>query len=65
MAPIDPVFHVALTADFYDERGQLKYADVGLDEFAADRRIRVTKFATHHSVFSDLRDVPVGESNAL
>ncbi len=47
MAPIDPVFHVALTADFYDERGQLKYADVGLDEFAADRRIRVTKFAAH------------------
>ena len=47
MALTDSPFHVALTADFYDEQGRLKYADVGLDEFAVDGRIRVTKFASH------------------
>jgi phosphoglycerate dehydrogenase-like enzyme len=39
-------FRVALTADFYDEAGQPKFADLGLDLF--DDRIEVTSFEKHH-----------------
>lgn len=42
-----PQFRVALTADFYEKTGHLKYADVGLDQFNADQRIHVGQFATH------------------
>jgi phosphoglycerate dehydrogenase-like enzyme len=42
-----PSFRVALTADFYDAGGQLKYADVGLDRLTATAGIEVGQFAAH------------------
>ena len=46
MSPSSP-FRVALTADFYDTRGQTKYRDIGLGLFESHRRIAVTRFADH------------------
>lgn len=40
-------FRVALTADFYDEEGRLKYADVGLDRLDAVPGIDVSRFPEH------------------
>ena len=48
MAMTKPLFRVALTADFYNERGQLNYPDVGLDQFANAPRIDVGQFRQHH-----------------
>lgn len=42
-------FRVALTADFYDENGRLKYADVGLDRLEAIPGIDVSRFPEHRS----------------
>ena len=43
-------FRLALTADFYDESGQPKYADLGLDVFVGHKHIEVTNFAKHEAV---------------
>jgi phosphoglycerate dehydrogenase-like enzyme len=40
-------FEVALTADFYDENGALKFADVGLSAFEEHSSIQVGRFAEH------------------
>jgi phosphoglycerate dehydrogenase-like enzyme len=40
-------FEVALTADFYDESGALKFADVGLSAFEGHSSIHVGRFAEH------------------
>jgi phosphoglycerate dehydrogenase-like enzyme len=40
-------FRVALTADFYNQAGEPKFADLGLSVFAAQPRIHVTSFAEH------------------
>ncbi len=40
-------FQVALTADFYNAGGEPKYADLGLDVFAAHSNIVVRSFAEH------------------
>lgn len=41
-------FRVALTADFYDEAGHPKYADLGLGVFGGHEHLAVSHFATHH-----------------
>jgi len=41
------VFKVALTADFYDEDDNLKFADVGLSVFDDCNHVKVTRFAEH------------------
>lgn len=45
-----PVFRVALTADFYDEAGRPKFADLGLTVFERQPHICVAKFASHQTV---------------
>jgi phosphoglycerate dehydrogenase-like enzyme len=40
-------FRVALTNDFYDAEGQLKYRDIGLDLLESDSGMAVERFATH------------------
>lgn len=42
------MFRIALTADFYDDRGQTRYRDIGLDRFetVADR-CEITRFDAH------------------
>ena len=42
------VFRVALTADFYDEAGEPRYKDFGLDTFDGHSHVVVSKFAEHH-----------------
>ncbi len=49
-APQRPPFRVALTADFYDESGQPKFADFGLGVFAQHPHVEVAKFARHQPV---------------
>jgi phosphoglycerate dehydrogenase-like enzyme len=41
------MFQVALTADFYDENGALKFADIGLSAFDKQPSIQVGRFAEH------------------
>lgn len=41
-------FHVALTNDFYDTEGQLKYRDIGLNLLESAAGITVSSFASHH-----------------
>lgn len=41
-------FRVALTADFYDSEGVLKYRDIGLDSLESAKAFQVDRFATHH-----------------
>ena len=45
--PKRPPFRVALTADFYDEAGQPKFADLGLGVFDGHDDIKVAKFSEH------------------
>jgi phosphoglycerate dehydrogenase-like enzyme len=40
-------FHIGLTADFYDSRGELRYHDIGLDRCADPGRFEVGRFADH------------------
>jgi phosphoglycerate dehydrogenase-like enzyme len=40
-------FRLALTADFYDEAGQPRYADFGLGVFDGHKHLGVTHFARH------------------
>lgn len=42
-----PAFTVALTADFFDDRGKPKYHDLGLGAFSRNPRIRNRVFAEH------------------
>lgn len=42
-----PRFHVALTGDFYDSDGQLKYRDIGLDLLETNSSMSLGRFATH------------------
>ena len=51
-------FRIALTADFYDEAGEPKFADLGLGVFEGYDWIRVSKFSEHRPeiVSSQLAD---------
>ena len=42
-------FQVALTADFYDAEGRLKYRDIGLDLLESIPSIAVSRFAEHRA----------------
>lgn len=42
-----PPFRIALTADFYSETGEPKFADLGLRVFDGHDNIQVTKFGEH------------------
>ena len=42
-----PRFRVALTRDFYDEGGALRFRDAGLDVFAGHPQVEVCPFAEH------------------
>ena len=42
-------FHVALTADFYDEAGIPRYSDFGLDTFDGHDHIVVSRFSDHRN----------------
>ncbi len=44
-----PTFRVALTADFCDEAGRPKFADIGIGVFARQAHVAVTNFATHQA----------------
>jgi len=44
-----PRFRIALTADFYDEAGQPKFADLGLGLLDGHDSIEVSKFSEHRS----------------
>lgn len=44
--PVPRSFHIALTADFYDERGEAKFADLGLDVLAEQVKVQVGRCAT-------------------
>ena len=46
--PQRPVFRVALTADFYDEAGKPKFADLGLGTFEGHEQIRVSNFPHYY-----------------
>lgn len=45
-----PIFRVALTADFFDETGHQKFADLGLGVLEKKSHILVTTFSSHQSV---------------
>jgi len=47
--PSQQMFRVSLTADFYDEGGQPKFADLGLGLFDEQDNINVSKFNEHRS----------------
>src|SRR5215213_1285420 len=40
-------FRIALTADFYDAAGQLRYRDIGLDRCADSSRFEIGRFDEH------------------
>jgi phosphoglycerate dehydrogenase-like enzyme len=40
-------FKVALTGDFYDDQGLLRYRDIGLNMLDASKGIAVSRFPTH------------------
>jgi phosphoglycerate dehydrogenase-like enzyme len=44
------MFQVALTADFFDAHGKLKYADVGLSTFDDQPQIALRPFAEHRPI---------------
>jgi phosphoglycerate dehydrogenase-like enzyme len=47
----DPAkFRIALTADFYDASGAVRYQDIGLDLLAKQPRFEVTRLAEHRAV---------------
>ena len=43
------LFRVALTADFHDAEGRLKYRDIGLDLLESASHIEVSRFAEHRA----------------
>ena len=42
-------FRVALTADFFDQSGRLRYDDIGLNLLEADERFAVDRFTAHRA----------------
>jgi phosphoglycerate dehydrogenase-like enzyme len=42
-----PPFRIALTADFYDAAGALRYRDIGLDRCSDSTRFMISRFAEH------------------
>ncbi len=48
MAPVTSQFRIDLTADFYDEHGQLRYEDVGLGSLSSVAGIETGRFREHH-----------------
>ena len=40
-------FNIALTADFYNEAGEPRYADLGLNQFEGHDHIGLAKFSEH------------------
>lgn len=49
MTPQRPPFRIALTADFYNESGEPKFEDLGLELFAEYQGIQVTGFSDHQA----------------
>ncbi len=47
--PQRPAFQISLTADFYDEAGAPKFADLGLGLFDSHKHIRVSKLGEHRT----------------
>ena len=45
--PETPPFRIAITADFYDDAGAPQYEDFGLDTFAGQDHIEVSRFSEH------------------
>ena len=45
-----PAFRVAMTADFYDEAGRPKFADLGLSVLEPHPHVAVANFASHQAV---------------
>src|SRR5438067_12189498 len=43
-------FRLAFTADFYDETGQPKFAELGLSVFDSHSHVKVSRFPSHLSV---------------
>src|SRR5215468_10969647 len=43
-------FRLALTADFFDEGGQPKYADLGLSVFDSHHHVEVSRLSGHQPV---------------
>ena len=48
--PAAPHFQAALTADFYDQSGQPKFRDLGLDEFRNQPHVVIQPFTQHQPV---------------
>lgn len=42
-----PPFRIALTADFYDAAGALRYRDIGLDRCSDSSRFEISRFSEH------------------
>lgn len=47
MAPVTSRFRIDLTADFYDEQGQLRYDDVGLGSLSSVQGLEIGQFREH------------------
>lgn len=47
-----PPFRIALTGDFYDDVGQPKFSDLGLDCFTSHSNIQVSRFSEHRPEIS-------------
>ena len=45
-----PTFRVAMTADFYDEAGRPKFADLGLSVLEPHPHVAIANFASHQAV---------------
>jgi phosphoglycerate dehydrogenase-like enzyme len=56
------MFRVALTADFYDSAGQLKFQDIGLDFLRNDPRIELSKFREHRP---EIGAEQIGDANGV
>ncbi len=47
-----PAFRVALTADFFDDEGNTKFADLGTSVFDGQQHIQLSQFAEHRSAIA-------------
>jgi phosphoglycerate dehydrogenase-like enzyme len=51
--PFDPArFQIAVTADFFEAGGSLRYPDIGLSLFSARPQVEVARFAEHRPVIT-------------
>jgi phosphoglycerate dehydrogenase-like enzyme len=57
-----PPFHVALTADFFDEAGKPKFADLGLSVFERQPHVGFSSFTNHQPV---IRPEQINGSNGV